>query len=778
MGRVGTRSSRGHPAPTAAAVLKMRRASRFGASKASALVTAQPASKHRVENQVRAECSTEKARRVLRPDEKHSLHQNGAVNNQATLARQRTIPEILEQQVRPAFHTPRLELSRLDMSAWSTTANGAQRLTPEALDVETPVHSGDFSATPLFGGNVSREATTFDASAYRTPTYRVATAANTNWLNAQPTLLETDESTASCAKLQDQGASMNQPPPSPSPALKRLHLLNGASNGRWQAVRENTFSALRPPVRSQRTENPTQATHICEIDPNDNLALASQMNTQNSLLSQDTLGMLRARRRAVQTARMSNGLVGRITFSQAGDDEVMAQTAQMPMASSTEKIPLAPSDEMQPRDTADKTRTLSMLPSDRSAGSSDLLGLDSRKQQRIESVPPALIQHESMARTDWNRRWPERIDESEPVLITRHDVAYDPRNVPKRETRSSPCRIVNPFLFTPSDIELNARPTTEADSARANHLEFEAAFVHSHFFRHFEEIGVLGSGIKGQVLMVRDRIDGCLYAVKRTTRPLLSRTDRLDALREVHALAAIGYHENIVRYHTAWFEDHDTRLYMQLEFCAGGNMRLPCAQTVPGLGTPSKYFRLIRLLGHIASALAHCHARGIAHMDVKPENILLSQGRLQVNRPSEEDERFKLGDFGLACRVDGSDFNGSEGDSRYLCQSVLSEAISESLAPVDVFALGISVYELLTQQPLPTKGDEWHHLRDGKLVLLRSLCDNNSIPKQEAAALRFLSDWIQRCMHPCLRQRPTAMQLASACAVWLRDHSSSSDSSF
>ena len=43
------------------------------------------------------------------------------------------------------------------------------------------------------------------------------------------------------------------------------------------------------------------------------------------------------------------------------------------------------------------------------------------------------------------------------------------------------------------------------------------------------------------------------------------------------------------------------------------------------------------VLLQMASALQHLHSRGIAHMDVKPDNIY-----------STEDGQFKLGDFGLS----------------------------------------------------------------------------------------------------------------------------------
>ena len=57
----------------------------------------------------------------------------------------------------------------------------------------------------------------------------------------------------------------------------------------------------------------------------------------------------------------------------------------------------------------------------------------------------------------------------------------------------------------------------------------------------------------------------------------------------------------------------------------------------------------------IAEALQHLHARGIMHMDVKPDNIYTASGGT-----------YKLGDFGLAtCRGSSGQAQLQEGDSRW-----------------------------------------------------------------------------------------------------------------
>lgn len=62
----------------------------------------------------------------------------------------------------------------------------------------------------------------------------------------------------------------------------------------------------------------------------------------------------------------------------------------------------------------------------------------------------------------------------------------------------------------------------------------------------------------------------------------------------------------------------------------------------------------IRSLSQMAAALKHVHDLGIAHLDVKPDNIFKSLSSAST---------YKLGDFGNACPKDGSG-QWTEGDSR------------------------------------------------------------------------------------------------------------------
>jgi wee1-like protein kinase len=106
----------------------------------------------------------------------------------------------------------------------------------------------------------------------------------------------------------------------------------------------------------------------------------------------------------------------------------------------------------------------------------------------------------------------------------------------------------------------------------------------------------------------------------------------------------------------------------------------------------------------MANALSVIHAKGLVHLDLKPDNIYVLNGV------------YKLGDFGRATRADGS-MDIEEGDSRYMPLEMLKEDYSE-LSKVDMFALGATIYELARGSPLLTSGSQFHTLRQGKLTLL------------------------------------------------------------
>jgi serine/threonine protein kinase len=114
------------------------------------------------------------------------------------------------------------------------------------------------------------------------------------------------------------------------------------------------------------------------------------------------------------------------------------------------------------------------------------------------------------------------------------------------------------------------------------------------------------------------------------------------------------------------------------------------------------------LAGDVAAALAAAHARGVVHRDVKPENVLLDHGS-----PGRADWAggpdgpagpaaagrltARLTDFGIARLVDGPRRTRATrivGTPDYLAPEVIEGCLPGP--PVDVYALGTVLFELLT----------------------------------------------------------------------------------
>jgi serine/threonine-protein kinase len=103
---------------------------------------------------------------------------------------------------------------------------------------------------------------------------------------------------------------------------------------------------------------------------------------------------------------------------------------------------------------------------------------------------------------------------------------------------------------------------------------------------------------------------------------------------------------------------------------------------------------VIAIAAQVSSALAHAHARGVVHRDVKPGNVL-------VTRESGR-EVLKLVDFGIA-RVAGNDdvvdrklTRGAEviGTIEYVAPEQIVDG-AEPTPATDVYALGVTLYECL-----------------------------------------------------------------------------------
>jgi eukaryotic-like serine/threonine-protein kinase len=90
----------------------------------------------------------------------------------------------------------------------------------------------------------------------------------------------------------------------------------------------------------------------------------------------------------------------------------------------------------------------------------------------------------------------------------------------------------------------------------------------------------------------------------------------------------------------------------------------------------------LRVAIYIGSALIHVHARGLLHLDVKPDNVIVYRGRPV------------LFDVGTAVARSHAPLDALIGTDAYMAPEQC--AIGRVSAAADVFSLGVTLYEMLT----------------------------------------------------------------------------------
>lgn len=206
----------------------------------------------------------------------------------------------------------------------------------------------------------------------------------------------------------------------------------------------------------------------------------------------------------------------------------------------------------------------------------------------------------------------------------------------------------------------------------------------------------LGAGATGTVFLVEDALrGGTLLALKAIRRNLIDEA-LLAALRNEFFTLSQFEHPNLVTVFdfgevvTSDPPEHRGDVFFTLEYVKGK----------PLLETPfaGDIQSVCKIIFQIAHALDYIHRQGLIHFDVKPDNILVTQG--YVRR-----ERFpiiKIIDFGFAAvPVEGIDVP-LRGTLEYLAPELIrGEAVDHR---ADLYSLGVTAFQMLTGT-LPFQGN-------------------------------------------------------------------------
>lgn len=237
--------------------------------------------------------------------------------------------------------------------------------------------------------------------------------------------------------------------------------------------------------------------------------------------------------------------------------------------------------------------------------------------------------------------------------------------------------IKNMLLNNSSNLAIENNHNYILDNIHTNICE-------SRYKSDFVELEKLGSGGFGSVYKTYNKIDQCMYAIKKIKLDNLLVESNRYFLNEIKNLSRLN-HTNIVRYHTCWFEflSKNPVLYIQMELC---NLSL------------SKYilernFNMIELdydvekknFMQIVEGLKYVHSKNIIHGDLNPDNIFINPDGL-----------IKIGDFGLSKNYDDNNiYTGSYGNKLYMSPEQEKDKIISKKS--DIYSLGVVFLELFVK---------------------------------------------------------------------------------
>lgn len=299
-------------------------------------------------------------------------------------------------------------------------------------------------------------------------------------------------------------------------------------------------------------------------------------------------------------------------------------------------------------------------------------------------------------------------------------------------------------------------------------------------YHDYSMVNIVGEGRHGAVFIVEHKLSGKAYACK-----LLQKGDHNPETlrREIETLRKLD-HPNIVRLYET--NEDGEAVFLLMELCQGGDLFSLISGAEEG-HLPEKTARIFA--EQMLSALAYCHAVGIVHRDVKPENFLLET-------EDSACQTVKLADFGIATffghRAEsamGADPEGQvNGSIPYMAPEMFlrewkslereSKGDISLLAAGDMWSCGVVIYVMLSGDlpygdspenicsgdPPDFSSEVWQSVSsEAKDLILKLLVPDLGDRWTASHALRH--EWFRtkpELALPDQRKRPLALEIYSA----------------
>ncbi|MBD3403780.1 protein kinase [candidate division GN15 bacterium] len=216
------------------------------------------------------------------------------------------------------------------------------------------------------------------------------------------------------------------------------------------------------------------------------------------------------------------------------------------------------------------------------------------------------------------------------------------------------------------------------------------------FIGHYRILEKIGAGGMARVyLAVHRDVPNLRVILKILTDHQLA--DRFK--QEADKLALVDGHPNICR--IRHFFDHGEDLVIAMDYIDG-----PTIEEKIKRHGPLGYDEAIAIISQVLDVLEFAHERGISHRDIKPNNIMLdAHGSVKVI------------DFGIAKGETDPSMTAVDayaGTPQYMAPEQFSSSEGTNYALADIYAVGVSLYEMLCGT-LPFEGGDLFALRDAKM---------------------------------------------------------------
>lgn len=224
----------------------------------------------------------------------------------------------------------------------------------------------------------------------------------------------------------------------------------------------------------------------------------------------------------------------------------------------------------------------------------------------------------------------------------------------------------------------------------------------------------LGEGGMGVVWLGVSEADGQARAIKVIKgRGGVGEKEAGRFLREAETLRSLS-HPNIV----SFIESGDVcgTLYFAMEFVRGRDATTISRSTAGGV--PPR--RVLIWACALLDALGYAHAKGYVHRDIKPQNLLIGEGR------AGEPDIVKLADFGLArayCNspISGLTFTGDIAGTLFYMAPEQMLNLRATKPAADIYSTGALLVHLLT-------GKRHYEFPDNIVGQTRALLEQEPIP--------------------------------------------------